>query len=262
MVSLRSEFAHNGMSSISECVKGSAPFLSIVVPAFNEAERLPLTLERIAAFARTCGFALEVLVVDNASTDATKDVVFESASRYPFVKYLYEAVQGKGAAVRTGMLAGQGDYLLICDADLAVPVEEIVKFLPPRFQDFDVAIASREAEGAKRYGEPFHRHFMGRVFNLIIRTLLLPGLHDTQCGFKCFRHSIARELFSMSTINGWSFDVEILYIARLKGYRIAEVPVQWYYGEKSKVRPVQDTWQMLKEMLRIRRNGKRGLYSL
>jgi glycosyltransferase involved in cell wall biosynthesis len=250
------------MSSISEeSVKDSAPFLSIVVPAFNEAERLPLTLGRIAAFAETCGFAAEVIVVDNASTDATRDVVAEFCLRYPFIKYLYEAVQGKGAAVRTGMLAGQGDYLLICDADLAVPIEEVVRFLPPRLKDSDVVIGSREAEGAKRYEEPFHRHLMGRVFNLIVRTLLLPGLHDTQCGFKCFRREIARELFSMNSINGWSFDVEVLYIARLKGYRIAEVPVNWYYGEKSKVRPVLDTWQMLREMVRIRRNGKRGLYA-
>ncbi|HYA31439.1 MAG TPA: dolichyl-phosphate beta-glucosyltransferase, partial [Thermodesulfovibrionales bacterium] len=232
-------------------------FLSIIIPSFNEAGRLPATLDRIVAFVRAQRFVSEVIVVDNASDDTTKEVVMEFCSRHPFVKYLYEAVRGKGAAVRTGMLAGQGEYLLICDADLAVPIEEVVKFLPPRLQDYDVAIGSREAEGAKRHNEPWHRHLMGRVFNLIVRMLVLPGLQDTQCGFKCFRHEIARDLFSASRIDGWSFDVEVLCFARLKGYRIAEVPVEWYYGDKSKVSPARDTWRMLKEVLRIWKNAKR-----
>jgi len=158
--------------------------------------------------------------------------------------------------VKTGVMAGQGDYLFICDADLAVPLEEIGRFLPPRLQDYDIAIGSREATGAMRYGEPFYRHLMGRVFNLIIRILLLPGLHDTQCGFKCFRSDAARELFGLNRINGWSFDVEILYLARLRGFRIIEVPVNWYYGEKSKVSPVRDTWSMLKEVFWIRKHWK------
>jgi dolichyl-phosphate beta-glucosyltransferase len=112
-----------------------------------------------------------------------------------------------------------------------------------------------------RYDEPFYRHLMGRVFNLIIRVLLLPGLYDTQCGFKCFRRDVAHELFSAGRINGWSFDVEVLYIARLKGYRIAEVPVNWYYGDKSKVSPVRDTWLMLKEVLEIRNAWKKSRFN-
>ncbi len=155
--------------------------------------------------------------------------------------------------MRTGIMAGRGEYMLICDADLAVPIEEVGKFLPPQLQDYDIAIGSREAEGAKRYGEPFYRHLMGRVFNFIVRALLLPGILDTQCGFKCFRRDIAQTLFSANRINGWSFDVEVLYMARLKGYRIVEVPVNWHYGEKSKVSPVRDTVGMLKEVLAIRK---------
>jgi dolichyl-phosphate beta-glucosyltransferase len=240
-------------------VKEHAPLLSITVPAFNEAERLPETLDRIIAFVKARSFDVEVIVVDNASSDTTKGVVLDFASRYPCIRYLYEAVRGKGAAVRTGMLAGRGEYLLICDADMAVPVEEVDKFLPPVLRDYDVAVGSREADGAKRYNEPWHRHLMGRVFNVIVRMLLLPGLHDTQCGFKCFRRDVARDLFSASRIDGWSFDVEVLHLARLKGYRIAEVPVNWYYGEKSKVSPVRDTWHMLKEVLEIRRSRKKGL---
>lgn len=234
-----------------------APHLSIIIPAFNEAERLPETLKRIVAFAEVPEkSATEIIVVDNASSDATKEIVMEFCSRYPFVKYLYEATRGKGAAVRTGILAAQGVYQLICDADLAVPIEEVDKFFSPQLQDYDIAIGSREATGARRYEEPFYRHLMGRVFNLIVRMLLLPGLYDTQCGFKCFRHDAAHDLFSKSIVDGWSFDVEILYLACLKGYRIVELPVNWYYGEKSKVSPVRDTWSMLKEILAIRKNWR------
>ena len=236
--------------------RNKTPYLSIIVPALNEAERLPATLERISEFVEARDFPTEVIVVDNASTDATKDIIMDYHLRYPFIKYYLETIPGKGAAVRTGILAGQGDYLLICDADLAVPVEEIGKFLPPQLQDYDIAIGSREAEGSRRYDEPFYRHFMGRVFNVIVRTLLLPGILDTQCGFKCFRSNVAHELFSAGRINGWSFDVEVLYIARLKEYRIIEVPVNWYYGQKSKVSPVRDTWSMLKEVLWIRKHWK------
>lgn len=238
-----------------------SPYLSIIIPAFNEAERLPETLKRIVAFVKAQSFSTEAIVVDNASSDATKDIVMDYHERYPFIKYCSGTTPGKGAAVRTGIMVAQGDYLLICDADLAVPIEEVGKFLSPRIQDYDIAIGSREAERARRYEEPFYRHLMGRVFNLIVRTLLLPGLYDTQCGFKCFRRDVALELFSVSRINGWSFDVEILYIARLKGYRIVEVPVNWYYGEKSKVRPVRDTWLMLKEVLEIRKAWKKNRFN-
>jgi dolichyl-phosphate beta-glucosyltransferase len=237
-----------------------SPRLSIIVPAFNEDRRLPATLDRLVSFARSRPFATEVLVVDNASTDRTNAVVTEFVSRHPMVRCLHESARGKGAAVKNGVLAASGEYLLFTDADLAVPIEEVDGFLPPRLRDFDIAIGSREAEGAKRYGEPFARHLMGRVFNLVVRGLLLPGLHDTQCGFKCFRRDVARDLFSAGRVHGWSFDVEILYIARMRGYRIVEVPVQWYYGEESKVHPMHDTWRMLDEIRKIRENGRRGLY--
>jgi len=237
-----------------------APRLSIIVPAYNEARRLPSTLDRLVSFAESRPFVTEVLIIDNASTDATKTIVTEFVSRTSVIRYLHEAVQGKGAAVRTGIMAASGEYLLFSDADLAVPIEEADNFLPPRLPECDIAIGSREAKGARRYAEPYRRHLMGRVFNLIVRGLLLPGLQDTQCGFKCFRRDIAHDLFPASTIHGWSFDVEILYIARLRGYRIVEVPVQWYYGEESKVHPVRDTWRMLDELRKIRANGRRGLY--
>ncbi len=202
-------------------------------------------------------FASEVIIIDNASTDRTGKIVDDFAGRHSFVKHFYEPKQGKGAAVRTGMLEGLGDYLLISDADLAVPVTEVAKFIPLLHEGCHIVIGSRERKGAVRYNEPFYRHLMGRVFNLIVRLLVLPGLHDTQCGFKCFRRDVARDLFSAGKIDGWSFDVEILCAALRKGYRVLEVPVVWYYGERSKVDPVRDTWRMLKEVLEIRRNCRK-----
>ncbi|HHH40547.1 MAG TPA: glycosyltransferase, partial [Chloroflexi bacterium] len=138
----------------------------MIIPAYNEERRLPTTLPQVAAFVEAQDYDVEVLVVDNASTDRTAEIVQEFVARYPFISLLREERRGKGAAVKKGMLAGRGEFLFICDADLAMPIEEVRKFLPPVLTDFDVAIASREAPGARRYNEPFYRHLMGRVFNL------------------------------------------------------------------------------------------------
>ena len=162
--------------------------------------------------------------------------------------------------MRKGLLAARGEYVFMCDADLAMPIEEVSKFLPPTLDDYDVAIASREAPGARRYNEPWHRHVMGRVFNLLVRLLAVPGIQDTQCGFKCFRRQVAHDILPVQTIDGWAFDVEVLHIAKRRGYRLVEVPVNWYYGEGSRVSPIRDSIKMALEVLRIRRNGRAGLY--
>ena len=141
-----------------------------------------------------------------------------------------------------------------------MPIEETNKFLPPTLSNYDIAIASREAPGAVRYNEPWYRHLMGRVFNFVVRLLAVPGIQDTQCGFKCFRREAARDLFSVQTIDGWAFDVEILHAAQRRGYRLVEVPINWYYGEGSRVSPIRDSLNMVIEVLRIRRNGRAGLY--
>ncbi len=237
------------------------PMLSIVIPAFNEEERLPETLGRVAEFAAGQGYGVEIIVVDTASTDRTAEIVEDFAKRYPFVRALREERRGKGAAVRKGMLAGRGDYLLICDADLAVPIEEANDLLSFLRDGYDIAIGSREVKGARRCNEPSYRHMMGRVFNLVVQLLLLPGIRDSQCGFKCFRRRVAEDLFRAGTIDGWGFDAEILYISRLRGYRLTEVPVTWHYGEKSKVNPFRDPWHMLQEVLRVRANGHSGTYA-
>jgi len=236
------------------------PLLTIIIPAYNEERRLPTTLPQVADFVEAQDYPAEILVVDNASTDRTPDIVRAVAAEHPIISLLYQPIQGKGAAVRKGMLEGRGEYLFICDADLAMPIEEVNKFLPPILSAYDVAIASREAPGAVRYNEPRYRHLMGRVFNLLVRLLAVPGIQDTQCGFKCLRREAARDIFTIQKIDGWAFDVEILHIARRRGYRIVEVPIHWYYGEGSRVSPIRDSINMLIEVLHIRRSGHAGLY--
>jgi dolichyl-phosphate beta-glucosyltransferase len=236
------------------------PFLSIVVPAYNEETRLPGSLQAIADFVAQKTYPVEVLVVNNNSRDRTGQIIEEYAAEFPFVRGLFESAQGKGAAVRSGMLAARGEYRFICDADLSMPIEEIDKFLPPHLEGYDIAIASREAPGAVRYEEPWYRHLMGRVFNTIVRLFAVPGLQDTQCGFKMFRAEVAENLFPLQTMNGWSFDVEILYAARRWGYTIVEVPIHWYYKNNTRIHPIGDSRDMFADVFKIRRNGQRGLY--
>jgi dolichyl-phosphate beta-glucosyltransferase len=236
------------------------PLLTIIVPAYNEERRLPTTLPQIIAFAESQDYGVEVLVVDNASTDRTADVVREIAAGHPLVSLHHQPVPGKGAAVRKGIFEGRGEYLFICDADLAMPIGETNKFVPPALSGYDVAIASREAPGAVRYNEPGYRHLMGRVFNWIVRLLAVPGIQDTQCGFKCFHRQAAHDLFSVQTVDGWAFDVELLYVALRRKYRVVQVPINWYYGADSRISPIRDSVNMLREVWHIRRKGRAGVY--
>jgi glycosyltransferase involved in cell wall biosynthesis len=237
------------------------PFLSIIIPAYNEAGRLPASLRRINAFLSTQPFEAEVLVVENGSTDGTFDVIQSMQDEIHGLKVRHEDTRGKGWAVKQGMLAASGEHRFICDADLSMPIEEITRFLPPALDDIPIAIASREAPGAVRYDEPASRHLIGRVFNWLVRVLLLHGLQDTQCGFKCFRADVAEQVFPLVTISGWTFDVEALFIARRMGYPVVEVPIPWYYDANSKVRVGRDALQMGADLLRIRWNALRGRYS-
>ncbi len=238
------------------------PLLSLVIPAYNEGapDRLPQSLKDIVAFVEQHMLSIEVFIVNNNSTDNTLEIAEAAAAASPYIQIITEAKQGKGAAVRAGMLRAQGDYLFICDADLSMPIEEVLKFLPPQQGKYDIAIASREALGARRVGEPEIRHIMGRIFNLIVRVIAVRGLDDTQCGFKCFRREVALELFPMQTVDGWAFDVELLFIAQQRGYQIIEVPITWIYKPQSKIKPIKDSINMVVETLKIRRNGWRGLY--
>jgi glycosyltransferase involved in cell wall biosynthesis len=233
------------------------PFLSLIIPAYNEEERLPRTLTKIQAFLREQPYEAEVLVVENGSSDRTAAVAEEFA---PEVRLLRESNRGKGLAVRRGMMESAGEFRFICDADLSMPIEEVNRFLPPKLDDYDIAIASREVAGAIRHNEPAYRHWIGRVFNLLVRAIAVPGFQDTQCGFKCFTAEAAEALFPLQRIDGWTFDVELLYVALRLGYRVKEVPINWYYFPGSRVRIVQDSWLMLADLFRIRSNWRRGLY--
>lgn len=239
----------------------TVPFLSIIIPAYNEENRLPATLDRIFNFLALQSYTAEVVVVENGSKDRTIDVAQEYARRYPNLKVLQSQERGKGRAVRLGLLQAAGEFRFIADADLSMPVEEINRFLPPALDDFEIAIASREAPGAVRYNEPAYRHFVGRGYNLLIRILALPGLHDTQCGFKCFRGEIVDDLIKRQTLTGWSFDVELLFIARKLGYRIVELGIPWYFNPESKVRVLRDSVRMGLDLLAIRCNDLQGKYA-
>ncbi len=237
------------------------PFLSIVVPAYNEERRLPHSLEQIHAFLQTQPYQAEVLIVENGSTDGTWQVIQAFVARYPGqMRGLRSPRKGKGLAVRLGMLAARGRYRFLADADLSMPITELPRFLPPRLPAFDIAIATREGPGAVRYGEPWHRHVMGRAFNLLVRALALPGLHDSQCGFKMFRGPVAEDVFRHVRLEGMAFDVEVLFIARRRGYRIVEVPIPWYFDPDSRVHPIRDTLHMLRDLVRIRWNARQGVY--
>jgi glycosyltransferase involved in cell wall biosynthesis len=238
------------------------PLLTIIVPAYNEERRLPKSLAQIAAFVAAQTYASELIVVDNNSRDRTPDIVREFAADHPYTRLIHEKRQGKGAAVRAGIFSGRGDYLFLCDSDLAMPIDEVNKFLPPQREVSDVAIASREAPGARRYNEPHYRHLMGRVFNIIVQIVALPGINDTQCGFKCFRRQVGRDIFAAQTMDGFGFDVEILFIARRRGYEIVEVPVNWYYDPGTSVNLVSDPFRMVREVLQVRFNGWRGTYDV
>ncbi len=239
-----------------------SPFLSLVIPAYNEAapDRLPKSLQEVVAFVEKQNFSIEVVIVNNNSTDDTLKIAEAAAANHEYICVISEKTQGKGAAVKAGMMQARGEYLFICDADFSMPVEETLKFIPPQLSNYDIAIASREAPGAKRVGEPEYRHIMGRIFNMLVRILAVRGLQDTQCGFKCFRREVANVLFPLQTINGWAFDVELLFAAQRRGYKIVEVPITWIYKDQSKVKPITDAYNMVMEILKIRQNAWRGLY--
>ena len=246
-------------------------FLSVVVPAYNEERRLPDTLAQILAYLERQPYRFELIVADDGSADRTAALVEELAARRPEVRLLRLDHRGKGFAVRAGALAARGEYILLCDADLATPIEEWEKLYRKFAEGYTVVIGSREGLGARRLGEPWYRHIMGRVFNFIVRGVAVGGIQDTQCGFKALRQPAAGDLFRRVRIYGedapivrgaavTAYDVELLFLARRRGYRIAEVPVIWRYGVETKVSPLRDSLRNLRDVLTVRWYALRGRY--
>lgn len=238
----------------------SSVFLSIIIPAHNEEERLAPSLALVDEYVCQQPFAIEVIVVENGSQDRTLEVAQSFQERMPYLKVIQETQKGKGLAVRTGMLAAKGKYRIFCDADFSMPVSEISKFISADDQPYDIAIASRELPESRRIDEPEFRHLIGRVFNGLVRFALLPALQDTQCGFKAFRGEVAEILFPMQTMAGWSFDAELLFIAQRLGYAINEVPITWYYKPGSRLHILKDSFKMASDLFTIQRNARRGIY--
>jgi glycosyltransferase involved in cell wall biosynthesis len=227
---------------------------------YNEEHRLPGSLAQVQEFIQAQDYTTEVIVVENGSQDATFEIAQKFAKQFQQIRVLKNTERGKGLAVRRGMLEACGEFRFMCDVDLSMPIQEVNRFLPPVLDDYEVAIASREAPGAVRYAEPRYRHIVGRGFNTLIRLIALPGLDDTQCGFKCVRGAVATEIFKRQTLTGWSFDVEMLYIARRLGYRVVEVPIPWYFNPDSKIRVLKDSFRMGMDLLTIRWNALQGIY--
>jgi glycosyltransferase involved in cell wall biosynthesis len=237
--------------------------LSIVVPAYNEELRLPPTLDKLHAFLQTQPLRYEIVVVDDGSRDNTCDVVTSMMPRIAGLRLVRQVPnRGKGAAVRRGMLDARGQIRVMCDADGSMPAEELPKLLAPIIQcKAAIAIGSRYADGAKTdKKQPFYRVLWSRLCNRVIQKSLVPGVRDTQCGFKAFTAEAARDLFRYGRIDGWAFDLEILALARRRGFEIAEVGVEWKDDGRSRVNPVKDMWKVIREAIAIRRNLKAGVY--
>ena len=234
----------------------------MVVPAYNEEQRLTLSLPKISDYLRARFARYEIIVVDDGSTDATGTVVNMFAKDDPHISLAQLPVNsGKGAAVRAGMLAAAGDYVLFSDADLSTPIEELENVLRHLRAGADVVIGSRDLPESQiqRHQNPL-REMMGKLFNLIVRLLSGLPYHDTQCGFKCYRRAAAQAIFHRTKINGFAFDVETLVLARLLDCRTVEMPVRWVNCPQSKVRILRHPAEMVLELLKIRINDARGRY--
>ncbi len=226
--------------------------LSLVIPAFNEEDRLRPTLDRVVGHLQSRPESFEIIVVDDGSSDGTSRVATGFAD--PRVRLLrLERNRGKGAAVRAGMLAARGDFRVFTDADLSTPISEMAPMLAALRGGADLCIGSRALDRRRvKLHQPWYREGMGRIFNLLVRLSGVGGISDTQCGFKGLRADAAETLFPLMTVEGFSFDVELILLARRHGFRVTEMPVEWYNSPQSRVHPLRDAAKMFTEIIRIR----------
>jgi dolichyl-phosphate beta-glucosyltransferase len=234
--------------------------LSVVIPCYNEEQRLPRTIEQIERYLDGQKAHYELILVDDGSADGTRQVMDAAAERHDGIRI--EALphnRGKGRALAVGVEASKGDEVLITDADLSTPIEELDKLQAALGDGAGVAIGSRALHDSRvEISQPLYRVLMGKVFNLIVQVVLLPGIWDTQCGFKLFRGDVARSVFAGLITDGFGFDPEVLYRARKQGVKIAEVPVVWRNSAPTKVSPVRSSLDMLKHVIRLRFRAPRA----
>ena len=229
-------------------------YLSLIIPAFNEEARIEKSLDRIVGFLQSQPYASEIIVIDDGSQDRTVEAVRERYGRYAGITVYPQARHvGKGGCVKQGMLLGAGEYLFFSDADLSVPIETLPRFLAYLETRWDVTIGTRQHPDAViEVRQPFYREFLGRTFTKLSNGILGLQVSDCTCGFKGFRREVARHLFSLQRLNDWSFDAEILYLARLHKYQVLEIPVTWRNDQKTKVRLLRDIVMSLLGLVKIR----------
>lgn len=251
-----------------------SPHLSVVLPAYNEEDTVARSLGKIEEFLVTQDYSWEVLVADDGSSDKTKEAVESFITGKPNFRLLALSHRGKSAAVRAGVLEATGDYILVTDTDLAVPISEVKRFLLWADEHHnDLVFASREGKGAKRVGEPYYRHLIGRVFNTVVQIILLPGIQDTQCGFRLFTRKAAQEIFPKLIVYGQdapviqkaffgAFEAEVLFLAKRLHYSIKELPVIWTYNKTKRLNFVDNSYKMLRDIIKIRINSLQGRYKI
>ncbi len=241
----------------------SSPVYSIVIPAYNESQRISASLQKVLDFVNSANWDSEIVVVNDGSRDNTPDIVRQYAAGFPAVRLVENpGNRGKGYSVRNGMMHARGELLIFSDADLSSPITEATKLVDAIRGGADIAIGSRWMRPElMTERQPFYRQLFGRVFNLILRVVLGLKFKDTQCGLKAFSRRAAQDIFPRQRIERWGFDPELLFLARRSGLRTAEVPVEWAHDERSKINPLVDGMKMFMEILRIRWYALRGKYN-
>ena len=226
--------------------------LSIVIPTYNESHGIKQTLDAIYEYLGDQNYSYEVILCDDGSYDLTTRIAKEFFGGKSYFQILSLSHKGKGSAVKTGMVTARGQYRFMCDADLAMPLDQIERFLKEITNGCDIAIGSRELTDSKRFGEPILRYFAGRVFNLFVKFVAIRKYQDTQCGFKCFSSEAADKIFPLVRTNGWAFDVEVLLLADRYGFSVSQVPIDWRHGKKSKVDLRSAALQMIRDIFLTR----------
>jgi dolichyl-phosphate beta-glucosyltransferase len=247
------------------------PYLSVVIPSYNEMTNIKRNvLDEVIEYLKKQNYQWEVLLSDDGSTDGTTDELKTFAKKHKNVEVVENIHAGKGPTVQSGMLKAKGEWVLFTDFDQSTPLKEVEKLL--KYKDtHQVIIGSREIQGAKRDKEPLHRHIMGKGFNFLVQTLAIPGIYDTQCGFKIFSSDANKRIFSNLIVYGRSeertdaftgaFDVEALFLARKKSFKVNEVPIIWHHNETDRVSPIKDSVRMLRDIIKVRFADLLGKYS-